>query len=74
MPFDLPFDLQNNLIILYNLCCQNVSIGTTLYLLINFVHFKVILTINSSYLLYVITENKIIRNEFNNYLSYTSIT
>ena len=38
------------------------------------VHFKVILNINSSDLLYVISENLIIRNEFNSYPSYTHIT
>ena len=34
---------------------KNVSIPTTLYL--NVVHFKVISTVNSSYLMYVIAEN-----------------
>ena len=66
-------------IILYNLCClchnkadvKNVSICTMLYL--NFVHFKVILKVNSSYLLCVKAESKIIRNEFNSYPSYTHI-
>ena len=37
----------------------------TLYL--KFVHFKVILNVNSSYLLYETAENYIIRNEFNSY-------
>ena len=37
------------------------------YIYLNFVHFKAILNVNSSYLLYFIAENQIIRNEFNSY-------
>ena len=51
---------------------KNISIPTALYL--KFVNFKVILNINSSYLLYVLAENQIMRNEFNSYPSYTHIT
>ena len=66
-----------NQIILYNLCClchnkadiKNVSIRTKLHL--SFVHFKVISNVNSSYLLYILAENQIIKNEFNSYPSYT---
>ena len=36
-------------------------------LYLKIVHFKVILNINSSDLIYVISENLIIRNEFNSY-------
>ena len=57
------FDWLKKKIILYNLCClrhkkayvKNVSIRTALYLF--FVYFKVILNVNSFYLLHVIAEN-----------------
>ena len=37
------------------------------YIYLNFVHFKVILNVNSSYLLFFIVENQIIRNEFSSF-------
>ena len=62
------------MVYLYKLYClrhNKADVKNVIYS--KFEHFKVILNVNLSYLLYVIAENSIIRNEFNSYLSCTRI-